>query len=124
MPSTPSTRLAPPCPLTPCGYSSPLVTSDTRDNTRDHRPAIMPPPPLVAVAAWLVPGSGYWLIGQRGRALAVGLTIVALFAAGILIAGIRVVEAPNLFGSSAGSAGIVVRILQNPCFLGQVLTGS
>jgi hypothetical protein len=85
----------------------------------DVRPAIMPPPPLVAVAGWVLPGSGYWLIGQRTRALTVGITIIALFAAGIFIAGIRVVEAPNL----AGSGNLAARILQKPWFLGQVLTG-
>ena len=79
----------------------------------------MPPPPLVAVAGWVLPGSGYWLIGQRTRALTVGVTILTLFTLGILIAGIRVVEAPNL----SGSGNLVGRILQKPWFLGQVLTG-
>jgi len=79
----------------------------------------LPPPPLVAIAGWILPGSGYWLIGQRSRAAVVGITIILLFALGILISGIRVVEAPNM--SAQGS--IVSRILQRPWFLGQVLTG-
>jgi hypothetical protein len=53
------------------------------------------PPPFVALAGWLVPGAGYWLIGERGRALVVGLTIVALFVLGIFLAGIRVIEVPG-----------------------------
>ncbi len=79
-----------------------------------------PPPPLVFVAAYLVPGAGYWLIGQRKRALTVGITIIALFVLGIWMAGIRVVEAPNLRGSD----GIFTRILQKPWFLGQLFTGA
>jgi hypothetical protein len=52
-------------------------------------------PPLVALAGWLVPGAGYFLIGQRGRALGVGITIIVLFIAGLLIAGVRVIEVPG-----------------------------
>ncbi|HEV2295055.1 MAG TPA: DUF6677 family protein [Tepidisphaeraceae bacterium] len=78
-----------------------------------------PPAPLVALAGWLVPGSGYWLIGHRTRALVVGVSVIALFVLGILVAGIGVVEAPSL----SGGGGIVSRILQKPWFLGQVMTG-
>ena len=49
----------------------------------------------MAVAGWLVPGAGYWLIGERARALTAGLTIVALFALGILLGGIRAVQVPG-----------------------------
>jgi hypothetical protein len=52
-------------------------------------------PPVVALAGWLLPGAGYWLLGQRGRALTVGITILALFILGLLIAGIRVLEVPG-----------------------------
>lgn len=54
-----------------------------------------PSPPLVAVAGWLVPGGGYWALGERTRALTVGITIVALFIMGLLIGGIRVLEIPG-----------------------------
>ena len=53
------------------------------------------PAPLVALAAWLLPGAGYWLLGQRARALAVGISIVALYVIGLLIGGVRVVEVPG-----------------------------
>jgi hypothetical protein len=52
-------------------------------------------PPVVALAGWLLPGAGYWLLGQRGRALTVGITIIALFVLGLLIAGVRVLEVPG-----------------------------
>lgn len=87
----------------------------------DEVSTLLPPPPLVAVAGWVIPGGGYFLIGQRTRGTVIGVTIVALFVLGILIAGVRVVDAPNLFG--AGGGGWVGRILQKPWFIGQALMG-
>ena len=77
------------------------------------------PPPLVALASWLLPGAGYWLIGQRVRAVTVGVTILATFTLGILISGIRVVQAPDL----SGPGNPVQQILARPWFIGQVLIG-
>jgi hypothetical protein len=76
------------------------------------------PPPIVALATWVVPGSGYWLIGQRGRALTVGITIVILFILGMLIGGVRVVEVPNGVLSTPVNA-----VSQKPWFVGQILAG-
>ena len=59
-------------------------------NRRSHHP-----PSLVALVAWLAPGAGYWMIGQRARAVTVGATIVGLFVLGIFLAGIRVIEVPG-----------------------------
>jgi len=77
------------------------------------------PPPLVALASWLLPGAGYWLIGQRVRAVTVGVTILATFTLGILISGIRVVQAPDL----SGPGNPAQQILARPWFIGQVLIG-
>jgi hypothetical protein len=77
------------------------------------------PPPLVALAAWLIPGAGYWLIGQRTRALAVGITIVILFILGVFIGGIDVVDAPKFSGSPFTLFGMI----QKPWFIGQALAG-
>lgn len=76
------------------------------------------PPPVVALATWVVPGSGYWLIGQRGRALTVGLTIIILFVLGMLIGGVRVVDVPNGVLSTPLNA-----VSQKPWFVGQILAG-
>src|SRR5687767_12111229 len=84
-------------------------------------PPLLPPPTLVALAGWVVPGGGYLLIGHRTRGIVIGVTILALFVFGILIAGVRVVDAPNLL--DVGWRGWVTRILQKPWFIGQVLTG-
>ena len=52
--------------------------------------------PLAAtVASILVPGLGYWLIGERKRAAIAGGGIILLFAMGILIAGIRIISLPG-----------------------------
>ena len=76
------------------------------------------PPPIVALATWIVPGSGYWLIGQRGRALTVGITIVILFILGLLIGGMRVVDMPaGLFSTPVNA------VSQKPWFVGQILAG-
>jgi hypothetical protein len=53
------------------------------------------PVPLVAIAGWLIPGAGYWLIGQRSRALATGITVIAIYLAGLMIGGVRVIEVPG-----------------------------
>jgi len=87
--------------------------------TRSAENVINSSPPVVALAGWVLPGLGYWLIGQRGRALACGLTILLVFFGGILIAGVRVVQAPDM----KGSGNTFQRVLQRPWFIGQVLTG-
>jgi len=76
------------------------------------------PPAIVAFATWVVPGSGYWLIGQRGRALTVGITIMILFILGLLIGGVRVVDVPPGVLSSPVNA-----VSQKPWFVGQILAG-
>jgi len=57
--------------------------------------SIFSAPPIVAVAAWILPGAGYALIGQRARAVVVGVTVIVMFLSGILIAGIRVIDVPG-----------------------------
>jgi hypothetical protein len=67
----------------------------------------LPSPPLVALAGWLVPGAGYWLIGQRARALVVGVTILTLFFSGILLGGVRAIQVPG-YGEDGGRLYAVV----------------
>jgi hypothetical protein len=52
------------------------------------------PAPLVALASWIVPGGGYFLIGQKTRGLVIAICIIMLFVLGILFAGIRVIDVP------------------------------
>ena len=53
------------------------------------------PAPLVAIAGWLIPGAGYWLVGQKIRGSVIGVTIIILFVLGILLGGIRVIDVPG-----------------------------
>ncbi|HEX4053252.1 MAG TPA: DUF6677 family protein [Tepidisphaeraceae bacterium] len=59
------------------------------------RSSLAASPSLVGLCAWLVPGGGYFLLGQRSRALVVGITVIALFLAGILVGGIRIMDPPG-----------------------------
>src|SRR4051794_10035504 len=65
-----------------------------------------PSPAIVAIAAWLIPGAGYWLIGHRARGLTVGVTIIILFMSGILIGGVRSIQVPG-YGDNGGRLYIV-----------------
>lgn len=56
---------------------------------------ILSRPPGVALMGWLVPGMGYVLLGQRARGITVGITVLFIFAMGILIGGIRVMDPPG-----------------------------
>ena len=62
--------------------------------------------------AWLVPGGGYYLIGQRGRALIVGITTIVLFLSGIVVGGIRVMDPPG-WGQYGYMAQLVARTDQH-----------
>jgi hypothetical protein len=75
----------------------------------------MPPPPVVALIGWVLPGAGYVMIGQRLRGLVIGLTILLLFAGGLLIGGMRVIDPPTTLGFQP--------VLQKPWFIGQVMAG-
>ncbi len=65
--------------------------------------------PVVSLCAWLVPGGGYFLIGQRLRAAAVAVTIFALFLAGIIVGGIRIMDPPG-WGQFGYMSQIVERV--------------
>ncbi|HZZ44360.1 MAG TPA: DUF6677 family protein [Tepidisphaeraceae bacterium] len=91
-------------------------------------------PALVAVAGWILPGLGYWLIGHRARAVTVCITILSLFTLGLLVAGIRSVDVPGynddgkltLVPSTdqpAITAHPISEILNKPWYIGQILAG-
>lgn len=114
---------------------------------------LIAPPPIVALAGWVVPGLGYWLIGQKARGATIGLTVLAMFAFGVLLGGVRTVDAALIESAEqrkervddeAARAlevqshnksnpekplpayrppNLLVRTLQKPWFIGQVMTG-
>lgn len=63
--------------------------------------------PVVVVCAWLIPGGGYFLIGQRARAMTVFVAVAALFLAGIVIGGIRIMDPPGW-----GQYGYMTQLVQ------------
>jgi hypothetical protein len=69
------------------------------------------PPPVVALAGWVLPGAGYLLIGHRARSLTVGVML------GLLIGGIRVVDPPASLGKPLNA------VLDKPWYIGQILAG-
>lgn len=92
------------------------------------------PSPLVALAGWIIPGAGYWLLGQRARAMIVLGSVVTLYVLGLLIGGMRVIEVPgydasgNQIQAPRGQwvithGGLLSEIAAKPWFVGQILAG-
>lgn len=98
------------------------------------------PAPLVALSGWLLPGAGYFLIGEKARAVIAGTTIILTFVLGLLIGGVRVVDVPGydangLRKPSRGQGGLTVattwalrtnpfdEILNKPWYIAQTLVG-
>jgi hypothetical protein len=105
-------------------------------------------PLVAALSGWLVPGSGYFLIGQRTRGIVVGVGVIVLYLSGLLIAGVRVIEVPG-YETKTGEAihflngrqlfsgdrdydrapwiitggGAAAEITNKPWFAGQILAG-
>ena len=84
-----------------------------------HRPFKVPAP-IVAIVNWLIPGSGYLLLGQFARGLTIGLTILSLFVLGMLIGGIHVVDPPSF---QAIHGNVVRTALEKPAYIGQFFAG-
>jgi len=82
------------------------------DSEQSLSPFLMP---LAVFGGWLVPGLGYWILGHRSRSLVVFGTILALFFLGVLIGGVKVVDAPTQLTWAA--------IVDKPWYILQVLSG-
>jgi hypothetical protein len=63
--------------------------------------------PAVVICAWIIPGGGYFLIGQRARAMTAGVAIIALFLSGIAVGGIRIMDPPGW-----GQYGYMTQLVQ------------
>ena len=74
--------------------ATPEYRAPTTPDPLPQRPSIAPPP-IVALFGWILPGGGYFLIGEPARAIVICITILALFFAGLLIAGVRVIDVPG-----------------------------
>ena len=52
--------------------------------------------PHAAVAGWLIPGLGHWLLGMRKRGVILCIAITSLWLSGIAIGGIGVIDAHDM----------------------------
>ncbi len=77
---------------------APAVATAAANDAPKHR---VPSPPLIVLAGWVLPGLGYWLLGQRARATVVGVTIITLFLSGMLLGGVRAIQVPA-YGEGGG----------------------
>lgn len=73
----------------------------------------MPPATLAALCAWLLPGLGHWLIGQRARGVIFFVVLTATFWTGIAIGGVRT----TIAGRENG-AWIAAQLFMGPQALG------
>jgi len=94
---------------------------------------------LVGIVAWLIPGAGHWLTGQRERAIYIFLGVGSLFVLGIMLGSIFMIDpgyskpwffaqilvgGPALIATlAAGLDGGVADIYGRGVDLGQVYTG-
>lgn len=57
------------------------------------------PAPMAAVMAWLVPGLGHWLLGERARGAIFFVVICVTFWAGVAVGGVRSTVTPKENGA-------------------------
>jgi hypothetical protein len=72
-------------------------------------------PYLVVLAAWLVPGSGHFLLGRKGRAAIIFCAVVAAFGIGVGMHG--------PFFAPATNGDILSKLIQYGGILGDVANG-
>ena len=92
----------------------------------------------VALAGWIVPGGGYFLIKEYSRGLMVFLTICLLFLAGIYIGSIGIIDrigslpwfvlqmanSPLVELIDMKTAGGAFPVFGRPCEFGEIYTGT
>lgn len=79
----------------------------------------MLPAPLIALAAWILPGLGHWLLGCRAKALYLGGLIMGAFAVGLVLGqghSVAPEKFPYYWIGQMGAAG--------PALLSDLLLGS
>ncbi len=102
------------------------MATDPQGRQAPKKPTSDPTQPVIAgVAAWLLPGMGYWLIGEKVRGVTVGVTVIALFVMGILIGGVRVLEVPTYdhYGQRIPGASLAAEVRSKPWSIAQIMTG-
>ena len=75
------------------------------DSGKARGAAEAPTPAMIALYGWVLPGLGYWVIGQRSRGVTIGVTVLVLFLLGLLIGGVRVIEVPTFSRTGVSAPG-------------------
>lgn len=75
--------------------------------------------PVAAIFAWMVPGLGHWLIGERRRGAIFFIVITVTFWAGIAVGGVRTTVTPKENG-----AWIAAQLCAGPQALGALYWSS
>lgn len=96
-----------------CRYSNRLRMTETDSR---HVSA-----PIVAFAGWVIPGLGYYLIGQKKRSYISGIAIILTFWLGIWIGGIRVIDVPGYDQNGQPRLDRQGRWLLKQSFAGEVM---
>ena len=97
-------------------------------------PAPVRPPFLTALAAWLVPGLGHFLLGRRGRGAVIFATVLLTFLTGILMRGSMFAPGGNAFevngagtlnatSQVSGGGDVLSRLIQYGGFIGDAAAG-
>ncbi len=69
--------------------------------------------PLAAVCAWIFPGLGHWVLGQRVRAVRIAAGMAVLILGGLLIGGVDVIDSEDdrlWFIAQMGAGPVVLAI--------------
>ncbi len=74
---------------------------------------------LVGILAWLIPGGGHWMSGQKNRAIPIFFGIVITFIVGVFLGGSELIDPQNArlwFCAQifTGLPAVVASLLQNP----------
>ncbi len=77
-------------------------------------PARLRSPYLSVLLAWLIPGSGHFFLGRRGRGIIIFATVLVTFLIGLLLRG-------PLF--HPGGADLLSRLIQFGGFIGDLASG-
>ena len=86
-------------------------------------PRVEMPVALAVLLGWLVPGLGHYFVAERMRGVCICLGVWGLFVVGLLIGGIRIVEAPRIdrqrvVGSAVSSLTFNQQVLAGPIAFG------
>lgn len=75
-------------------------------------------PTTIGIAAWLLPGAGYWMAGRRTRAVAVGIIVWAMFIIAVMGNGLHypgfvfkdgpLLYLLNIFSRSGNGLGLIL----------------